>query len=164
MVGRRTTGVVEQSRFARKRWLAGGAAVVLLGVAGSVLAAREIARSDEATTQRTRAATSANVVSRLQLALQHEEDLVVDLSAFLVASPHPSNATFNAWLAGARAFMRYPEVAGIARIVLVSSGGASRLRGAGEARPCRAALRRRILRGHSRRGRGRSTASSTSSA
>ena len=119
MVGRRTSGVVEQSRFARRRWLAGGAAVVLLGVGGSGLAARAVARNDQQTSQRALTANSANVVSRLQLALQHEEDLVVDLSAFLVATPRPSNAMFNAWLAGARAFVRYPEVAGIARVVLV---------------------------------------------
>ena len=116
---RGASDAVERSRFAGNRWLAAGAAIVLLGVAGSVLAARAVARSDEQTSQRALATSSANVVSRLQLALQHEEDLVVDVGAFTAATPHPSNALFNAWLSGARAFARYPEMAAVAQIVLV---------------------------------------------
>ena len=119
MLWRPSSGVVERSRFARKRWLVGGAAIVLLGVLRSVLAARAVARSEEQTSQRALTANSANVVSRLQLALQHEEDLVVDLGAFLVTTPRPTNAVFNAWLASTRAFVRYPEAKGIARLVLI---------------------------------------------
>ena len=54
---------------------------MLLGVGGSVLAARAVARSDEHAAQRAQVADAANVGSRLQFVLQHEEDLVVDIEA-----------------------------------------------------------------------------------
>jgi signal transduction histidine kinase len=97
----------------------GAALVVAFGVAGSLAAARFVARSDEHRSQRALATTSANIVSNLRLALQHEEDLALSASAFIAATPNVSNTSFNRWLTADRAFARYPELVGIARIVLI---------------------------------------------
>ena len=99
--------------------MVGAVLVVAFGVAGSLDAARLVARSDQHRSQRALATTSANVVSNLRLAIQHEEDLALSMTAFIVATPNVSNTTFNQWLTTDRAFARYPELVGIARIVVV---------------------------------------------
>jgi signal transduction histidine kinase len=93
--------------------------VVVLACVGSVFAARAVARSDAQKSQRAFAAASADVASTLRLAIQHENDLVVSTSAFIVTHPNSSNARFNQWVHADRAFERYPEILGLVRIVVV---------------------------------------------
>jgi signal transduction histidine kinase len=93
--------------------------VVVLGAVGSLFAARAVAHSDKQKSQRALAATSADVTARLRLAIQHEEDLVVSTSAFIVSNPNISNAKFNAWVRADRVAERYPEILGLGRIVIV---------------------------------------------
>ncbi len=93
--------------------------VVVLGAVGSLFAARAVAHSDEQKSQRALAATSADVTVRLRLAIQHEEDLVVSTSAFIVSNPSISNAMFNDWVRADRVTERYPEILGLGRIVNV---------------------------------------------
>ncbi|MHB8696002.1 MAG: CHASE domain-containing protein, partial [Solirubrobacteraceae bacterium] len=111
----------KSQRFGRTGWTVGAAALVLLGVVGSVFAARAVAHNDARTSQHAQAASSADVLSHLQLALQHEEDLVVGARAFIVTTPNASNAQLNEWLTAEQAFKRYPEMGGLARLVLVSA-------------------------------------------
>jgi signal transduction histidine kinase len=99
--------------------VAGAIVVVVLGAAGSLFAARAVAHSDKQKSQRALAATSADVTARLRLALQHEEDLVVSTSAFIVSNPLISNAKFNEWVLADRVVERYPEILGLGRIVIV---------------------------------------------
>jgi signal transduction histidine kinase len=114
---RRTAGT--PAGLTGKTWVVGAVFVVAFGVAGSVVAARLVAQSDQHRSQRALAATSANVVSNLKLAIQHEEDLAFNATAFIVATPNVSNTAFNQWLTTDRAFARYPELVGIARIALI---------------------------------------------
>jgi hypothetical protein len=93
--------------------------VVVLGAVGSFFAARAVAHSDKQKSQRALAATSADVTARLRLAIQHEEDLVVSTSAFIVSNPRISNAKFNEWVRADRAVEGYPAFLGLGRIVIV---------------------------------------------
>ncbi len=99
--------------------MAGAMLVVVLGAVGSFFAARAVAHSDKQKSQRALAATSADVTARLRLAIQHEEDLVVSTSAFIVSNPGISNAKFNEWVRADRVVERYPEILGLGRIVVV---------------------------------------------
>ena len=74
--------------------------MVVLGAVGSTLAARTVARGDGQKAQRAFDASSAEVVSSLRLAIQREQDLVVNTNAFWVSNPNMSSATFNKWVQG----------------------------------------------------------------
>jgi signal transduction histidine kinase len=119
MILRRLRGAVEHSRFGGSGWALVVALVVVLGCVGSVFAARAVARGDERKSQRAFAASSADVASTLKLAIEHENDLVVSASAFIITNPTVSNAVFNRWVRADRAFARYPEILGLVRIVVV---------------------------------------------
>jgi signal transduction histidine kinase len=115
----REPDAAKRSRLGARRWIVGAAVVVALGSAAAVYAAHAVARSDTQRSQRALVANSADVASKLRLALQHEDDLVISTSAFLVANPHITNGTFSRWLRADRAFARYPEILGVARLVFV---------------------------------------------
>ena len=119
MIRRRARSDDTRSRFTGRGWVAGAIVVVVLGAVGSLFAARAVAHSDKQKSQRALAATSADVTARLRLALQHEEDLVVSTSAFIVSNPRISNAKFNEWVLADRVVERYPEILGLGRIVVV---------------------------------------------
>jgi diguanylate cyclase (GGDEF)-like protein len=93
--------------------------LVLLGTAGSVVASTAVARSDTEKSRRAFAASSPAVASNLKLALQHEEDLVVSTSGYVISNPNVSTAELRAWAANVRAAPRYPELQGLAVVVLV---------------------------------------------
>jgi signal transduction histidine kinase len=116
----------ERFRLGWSGWVAVATLAVVLGAVGSVYAARAVARSDERKSQRTFAASAADVASTLKLAMQREEDLVVSTSAFVVSHPQIANHEFNRWVQADRVVERYPEVIALARLVVVP---ASRLLG-----------------------------------
>lgn len=120
MTGRRTADAASTGRIGRG-WIAGAALIVVLGIAGSILAARAVTARDEQKQQRESAAASANIVSDLRLAIEHERDLVISTSAFIVANPSLTNVTFNRFLRSDRAWARYPEIIGVARLVVVKA-------------------------------------------
>jgi signal transduction histidine kinase len=131
MVGAATVDAMSMRSLPTRRrlwsgWVAGALLVVVLGAAGSVYAARAVARSDERKSQRAFAASAADVASTLKLAMQREEDLVVSTSAFVVSHPQIENHEFNRWVQADRVVERYPEVIALARLVVVP---ASRLPG-----------------------------------
>jgi signal transduction histidine kinase len=107
------------SRLGWSGWVAGVVLLVVLGAAGSALAAGAVARSDERRSDRAFAASSADVASTLKLAIRHEEDLVVSASAFIVTHPSISSETFDAWVQADRVHERYPEVVSLVRVVIV---------------------------------------------
>ncbi len=63
--------------------------------------------------------SSTAVASTLQLGIQHEEDLVINASAFVLANPNASNAEFEQWTTDARVLRRFPELLGIGASVIV---------------------------------------------
>ncbi len=59
------------------------------------------------------------ISSTFQLAIQHEQDLVIGAGAFVVRDPDASQADFVQWTSSVHAFERYPEVVGIAHLAMV---------------------------------------------
>jgi diguanylate cyclase (GGDEF)-like protein len=114
------SATADKSRFGGL-WVVGALLLVLLGTTLSVLAARAVAHDEAQKAHRAFASSSAEVSSRLKLALQHEEDLVVSTSAFVVTHPEMSNAAYNRWLQADRAFERYPEILSLSRMVVVKA-------------------------------------------
>ena len=79
-----------------------------------------MAHGDADKSQRAFRASSAGVASTLQLAIQHEEDLIVSAGGFVVANPRASNAEFIRWASSVRALPRYPELLSMGYVRVIS--------------------------------------------
>ena len=108
-------------RFWLRQRLWGAAAVVLLvvGSGTAVVAASVTSANDAGDARAAFRASSQQVASSLQLAIQHEQDLTTSISAFVAENPAVSNTRFRAWATAERALARYPEVLGLGDAVLV---------------------------------------------
>src|ERR1700722_3910388 len=95
------------------------ATVVVVGSAATALAAHQRAQADSATAARSFVATSAEVASTLQLAIERETDLAADTGAFLLGRPNVSNSVFGQWTSAAQVTARYPEVQSMGELVIV---------------------------------------------
>jgi diguanylate cyclase (GGDEF)-like protein len=93
--------------------------LVLVGVVGSVVGARVEARNDSLKLRQTSSATSTAIASKLKLALQHEQDLIVTAAAFIAGNPEATQAQFGRAMTSISALQRYPELQGIAKLALV---------------------------------------------
>lgn len=103
----------------RRAWLAAAAVLIVIGIIGSIVAAQAVARSEGQRSRQAFIASSMGIASTLKLALQHEQDLVVSAGAFVVSDPSTSQAQLLQWTNSIRAFERYPEVLGIAVLLMV---------------------------------------------
>ncbi|MET0460742.1 MAG: EAL domain-containing protein [Ilumatobacteraceae bacterium] len=103
----------------RRAWLALGVAVVLLGSAAAVVAGVAMTRADGGEARRDFATASTSIASTWELAIEHEDDLVVNASAFLAGNTAASTAEFEAWAASTRVIPRYPELQFLGFAVLV---------------------------------------------
>src|ERR1700722_11359318 len=83
----------------RQAWVVIGVVLVVGGIAGAWLAARSVAGHAAQTSQQTFSASSHDIATTLQLALQHEDDLVVTARAFVSSDPGASNRQFLQWMA-----------------------------------------------------------------
>jgi diguanylate cyclase (GGDEF)-like protein len=101
-------------------WVVVAALLVTGGMVGAMFGARAVARSDEEKSRRGFEQTSDQVASTLQLAIQHQEDLVVSMAAFFLREPDVTNAEFRQWSDSVRAMQRYPELEGVALVVIVT--------------------------------------------
>ena len=75
-------GLVEPSGRSRRRlgWAVATGSLVLVGLGASILAADSVATDQEDQARRSFQRSSTKVASTLQLAIQREDDAVVDLS------------------------------------------------------------------------------------
>ncbi len=95
------------------------ATLILGGTLAAVLGARAVASSE---TQKAKLAfhlNSEEIASTLQLAIRHEEDLVIAASAYVASDPHASPAEFDRWATSVQAMARYPELENIGLVKLV---------------------------------------------
>ena len=133
-------------------------ALILAGVVGSVLAAGAESRSEADQSRQAFEESSANVASTLELAIQHDYDLVVDAGG-LLADPHVSQIAAPRLGERARgwpsAIRRSPASASL---VMVNDADLPAFAAQAEADPAGAAGRGRDLRGRPPAARGRSTA------
>jgi diguanylate cyclase (GGDEF)-like protein len=106
-------------RSRRSLWFAGAVILVVLGSAASVFGAHNVARNDAAASRRLFQASSADIVSTLRLDILHEQDLVVSTGSFFVSFPGATQSDFQRWMSSLQAFQRYPELFGVAEVVIV---------------------------------------------
>ncbi len=100
-------------------WVAVAVVVMLGGTAGAVVAARSIASRQVGDSRVAFTTASAQVASTLQLAMQHEEDLIYAASEFLAEKPDATAAEFARWQTAEQALRRYPELLGLGQAVIV---------------------------------------------
>ena len=103
----------------RTVWAAVAALLLVCGIATAAVAAGTVARTTEVNSRHQLRSGAAGIASTLQLAILHEQDLIVSASAFVIANPHASNAQFVAWAESEHAMVRYPELLGIGHSVIV---------------------------------------------
>jgi diguanylate cyclase (GGDEF)-like protein len=101
-------------------WVAATALLVVCGVTASVLAAGAVRRNDADDAANAFASSSAVVASTLQLAIEHESDVVIDAGG-LLSGPAVSQTGFVRWVTAARVMERYPELFAIAVVLLVEA-------------------------------------------
>ena len=106
-------------KSARRPWMAVATLVLIAGTVGSALAASSIATRDADRAQAAFTATAAHVASTLQLAIQHEEDLVYSAAGFVSGNPTATKADFARWQTATQALKRYPELLGLGEAVIV---------------------------------------------
>jgi diguanylate cyclase (GGDEF)-like protein len=111
------------ARARNRRWLALIVPVVLAGVFASFLGARVVMNNDNESARQSATAASTQIASTLELAIQHEQDLAISFAAFIHDSPTATQDQFSDHVAALRAFSRYPEVQGLAELLLVRQSG-----------------------------------------
>ena len=94
-----------------------------MGILGSVLGARAIARIQTQKSHQAFVNSSEQVAATLKLAIEREQDLGVNAGAFIIGNPSASELQFQGWVANAQLFRRYPELLGIGEVVLVPASG-----------------------------------------
>ena len=109
-----------QGRRSRRHYAWAAATVVLVsaGVVGAVFAARVVAGIESDQSRKSFDSSSASIASNVELAIQHEDDIVVDAGG-LLADPNLSQTSFLRWATAARTLDRYPEMTGLAVMQLV---------------------------------------------
>ena len=100
-------------------WHLAALVLALAGIAGSVLGARALGRADAQRSRSSFGLESAQIAATLRLAIQHEDDLLVGASAFLLDDPSASESAFRRWVATDRVAQRYPELLGLTKVVIV---------------------------------------------
>jgi diguanylate cyclase (GGDEF)-like protein len=135
------------SRLRAAGWIAAACALLLAGAIGSLLGARAVTRSD---TDKQRLAfhlAATEITSTLKLAIQHEEDLVVNASAFMADNPSASADRFDRWLETVHAMARYPELENVGLVGLVPAAEVSAFARHVEAHPVEGVHARQSERG-----------------
>ena len=95
----------------------------MIGVVGSAFASHAIVRSDAQRSHQAFVSSATEIALTIQKSIQHEQDLTVGASAFVVGDDHATQAQFRQWTAAVHAFDRYPELRAIGEIVLVPVSG-----------------------------------------
>lgn len=84
-----------------------------------MIGSHNVAKNDAQTSRNLFEDSSSNIVSTLSLAIQRERDIVVTMDAYFVAFPSANQRDFKLWMSSLTVLKRYPELSGVAEIVLV---------------------------------------------
>ncbi len=103
----------------RSLWIAASCLLLVAGTTAALLGARAVNRTDRDKERLAFHLAAADITSTLKLAIQHEEDLVVNASAFVTGTPGLSPLRFDKWLQSVRAMQRYPELLNIGLVARV---------------------------------------------
>jgi signal transduction histidine kinase/CheY-like chemotaxis protein len=100
-------------------WVVAAAILVAAGSIGSVLGARALAGGAAQKSRLEFASSSAAIASAVKLGLRHEQDLALSAGAFVVDHTHPGQRQFLEWGRAMEVNQRYPELVGLAYVVVV---------------------------------------------
>ncbi|MEA2245110.1 MAG: two-component system, NtrC family, sensor kinase [Solirubrobacteraceae bacterium] len=121
--------------FLKTSWAASTAVLVALVATASLLAAQAVARGHANTSRESFSSASAEIASALDLAILHEEDLIVSASGFVAGNPDGSSRQFVRWVRSVRALERYPELQALGHSVVVPAAGLAAFGAAAERHP-----------------------------
>ncbi len=111
-----TSHATARSRARRSAWLAAACLIAAIGTLAALIGARAVLHSDAERDRLGFHLAAADITSKLKLAIQHEEDLVINASAFVAGNPGASARAFDRWVETVRAMRRYPELQNIGLI------------------------------------------------
>jgi diguanylate cyclase (GGDEF)-like protein len=132
---RRGVTPAESTPFRMRRWASLGALVVVLGSVGAVFGAAAAANNDATASRRGLATSTSQIATNLQLALQHEHDLVISAAAFFLDSENTSETAFLRWASSVQALNRYPELEGFGDATIVPASDLARFAAQSTAAP-----------------------------
>ena len=95
--------------------------LVVVGTMGSWLAASGFAHSAGQKSHKSFVTSSAEVAATLQLAVEHEQDLIVSAQTFVLGNPTATEAQFVQWADDMNVMRRYPELQGIGSMQIISA-------------------------------------------
>jgi len=100
-------------------WVTVAALLGVLGLISAATVAGSVARTDATASRHALQRSSAEVASRLELAVEHENDLAINAGGYIRTNPSGSQSAFARWADGVRLLPRYPELLALAEIVIV---------------------------------------------
>jgi diguanylate cyclase (GGDEF)-like protein len=118
-----STGLAGARRNHRSAWMAIAALLAVVGIGGSTYAFSAV-RAETAKSHKDFSSSSVQIAAALQLAIAHEQDLIVSTQSFIIGNPLPSQAQFTQWATDVEALQRYPE---LVRLVVVQYVPATQL-------------------------------------
>jgi diguanylate cyclase (GGDEF)-like protein len=93
------------------------------GVAGSLLGAHAVARTDSSNARHSAQQSSQAIASTVKQELRHEEDIAVGAATYFAGNSKTSPKEFATWVKWARTLRRFPELEGLSLLTLVHPGG-----------------------------------------
>src|SRR6202451_4705789 len=106
----------------RRVWIIVAALLVAAG-AGTSIFAFTGARASSERSQKAFASSSVQIATTLQVAIQHEQDLVLSTESFVLGNPHPTQTQFSMWANDLSVLQRYRELLGLVVIQYVPASG-----------------------------------------
>ena len=100
-------------------WVVVALALTVVGVACSVFAASAVAHDNASKSQKTFERASGNISSTLQLAIQHQNDLIANIGAYALDHRTFSQSEFVRWTNSAQVLQRYPELQTVGVVFIV---------------------------------------------
>src|SRR4051812_12181122 len=102
-----------------RAWLVVASVLCVAGFLGALIGASAVARSSADRSRRQFESTGRQIGARLQLALEHEADLVTTAKAYVSRNADVRTTEFVAWANDEEALERYPELTALGLIRLV---------------------------------------------
>jgi diguanylate cyclase (GGDEF)-like protein len=100
-------------------WILLAAVMVVVGSAGSLLGALEVADGHAAQSRRSLNSAATQIAAGLGLAIQREADVTTSTSAFVAQDPGLSQAQFVRWIVAEQVRQNYPELATVELVKIV---------------------------------------------
>ncbi len=122
-------------RGRRSLWIAASCMLAVIGTIASVLGSNAVKRTDTDKERLGFSLAADDITSTIKLAIQHEEDLVVNASAFVAGTPNLTPLRFDRWLQTVHAMKRYPELLNIGLVARVPAAELTRFEAALAADP-----------------------------